>query len=64
LLKELDYEKNADICTADEITAGSSFSIHWICSVCGYKWQAMPTAVFTMAPAVTNAMWQSAKSQG
>lgn len=42
LLKEWDYEQNADICSPDEITVGSSIAVHWICSICGYKWQATP----------------------
>lgn len=42
LLQEWDYEKNAYICEPDEITTGSGTNVNWICSVCGYRWQAPP----------------------
>ena len=42
LINEWDYEKNAAICAPDEISISSSTGVHWICAVCGYKWQASP----------------------
>ena len=41
LLKEWDYEKNADICQPDEITIGNDrIKVHWKCPVCDQKWKA------------------------
>lgn len=41
LLKEWDYEQNEGLCTPDDVSAGNaSIPIHWVCSVCGNKWQA------------------------
>ena len=39
LLKEWDFEKNASICTPDEITIGSNKKVWWICSK-GHSWLA------------------------
>lgn len=39
LLKEWDYGTNGNL-LPDQITNGSAKSVHWICSTCGYKWQA------------------------
>lgn len=41
LLEEWDYEANEGLCKPEDVTIGnSSINIHWICSVCGHKWQA------------------------
>lgn len=41
LLKEWDYEKNSKIgLFPEELPPGSSKSVYWICSKCGYKWKA------------------------
>lgn len=41
LLKEWDYERNQGVCTPDDVSTGnSSIQIHWVCSICGHKWQA------------------------
>ena len=37
LLKEWDYMGNGDLKPTD-IVAGSYKKVHWICSLCGYKW--------------------------
>lgn len=39
LLKEWDYELNGDL-LPDKVTNGSGKLVNWICSTCGYKWQA------------------------
>lgn len=39
LVKEWDYEQNGNL-KPDMIAAGSSQSVNWICSKCGYKWEA------------------------
>ncbi len=38
LMKEWDYEKNGEL-KPDMIKAGSSLSVYWVCSVCGYGWR-------------------------
>jgi len=39
LLSEWDYEKNKDICSPDEVTAGSGKVVWWKCSICGFSYQ-------------------------
>ena len=39
LLQEWDYESNGDLLPT-QVTNGSSKSVGWICSKCGYKWYA------------------------
>ena len=41
LLKEWDYDKNAELgLFPDQLTQGSGKSAYWICSKCGHKWKA------------------------
>lgn len=40
LVKEWDYEKNGEL-RPDMISAGSSQHVNWICSTCGYRWEAV-----------------------
>lgn len=39
LVSEWDYTKNGNL-TPEMIASGSSLSVNWICSTCGYKWEA------------------------
>ena len=38
LINEWDYQQNGKL-KPDMIAGGSSQSVHWICSSCGYKWE-------------------------
>ncbi len=38
VLKEWDYDKNATICSPDDVTVGSGKKVWWKCSVCGYEY--------------------------
>ncbi len=38
LIKEWDFENNGEL-KPDMIAGGSSQSVNWICSTCGYKWE-------------------------
>ena len=40
LLKEWDYEKNASICSPNEISVFSKKKVWWVCKTCGHHWQA------------------------
>ncbi len=39
LVKEWDFKKNGEL-KPDMIASGSSQSVHWVCSTCGYHWEA------------------------
>ena len=39
LVKEWDYKRNGEL-KPDMISGGSSQSVYWICSTCGYNWEA------------------------
>ena len=41
LLEEWDYEANKGV-FPNEVTTGAKTRYHWICSVCGNKWEASP----------------------
>ena len=40
LAEEWDYERNGEL-KPDMISAGSSQYVNWICSTCGYRWEAV-----------------------
>lgn len=39
LIKEWDFKKNGEL-KPDMIAGGSSQSVYWVCSTCGYNWEA------------------------